>query len=679
MADNVVIRFQYLGHDTDVVVKEIDMVNLLDLIIEYWDNCEKESKPTPTYPSFTYLFKMNHIEIKTDLDLVRMFENLGRELIFIWVQSVNKPTKVVQAALTLRASQAKNIPPKPTTAHEPKPKTPTKTTPQPIQVPDVFLCDEEGRMIGNLEMQNDFEITPVEQNKGRGRGRGGGTMRGRGRGKGKAREAHDVIIQSQPESLFQTQHEVHTTPHSPVSNQNQTLPCAPTAVPNHIQPQMSMHSSTRPGIFNDQTPSIPSTFEAGESSGNAISSPMIKKRIPKTTAKRKGLKVQAPQMSQKASNTDSEPSRRTLSITRLGVDGEYNSDEPDSDFIVDEFDPQTDSEDESVDDEDMNLSLDSMEMIQDDFDPFDGPVWDDTTDDFDCYLAKLYKNGEFYENVEFGKIQLKPWQLFVDKHHLKDTIRDFCIQSGFSVVVVRATNHRYTIICSDERCAWRLHASILPDGITWAIKSIQNPEHTCLGLENRNSMVTAKWACRVLLEDIRANNNIPGKALNELLWQRYKVNMAQSTLYKMKTEALMEIHGGHDLSYSYLPTYCRVIMETNPQSTAICSWNPANHPEKPLSFSTIFISFKACLDGLFAGCRGVIGVDGAHLKGNYGGVLLSAIALDGNNEMFPVAWGIVSSEDEENWKFFIWQLKRVLEPSGRGNNWCFISDRNLVR
>ncbi len=71
-------------------------------------------------------------------------------------------------------------------------------------------------------------------------------------------------------------------------------------------------------------------------------------------------------------------------------------------------------------------------------------------------------------------------------------------------------------------------------------------------------------------------------------------------------------------------------------------------------------------------------MDGAHLKGNYGGVLLSAIALDGNNELFPVAWAIISSEDEESWKFFIWHLKHVLEPSQRGDNWCIIPDRQKV-
>ena len=97
--------------------------------------------------------------------------------------------------------------------------------------------------------------------------------------------------------------------------------------------------------------------------------------------------------------------------------------------------------------------------------------------------------------------------------------------------------------------------------------------------------------------------------------------------------------------YSALPSYCDVIKSTNEGSHASCAWYPPTHPDRLLVFMSIFISFKAALDGLFAGCRSLIGVDGAHLKGNYGGFLLSTIALDSNNEMFPVAWAIVSYED----------------------------------
>ncbi|KAL2899668.1 Extracellular exo-alpha-(1-_5)-L-arabinofuranosidase [Bienertia sinuspersici] len=138
--------------------------------------------------------------------------------------------------------------------------------------------------------------------------------------------------------------------------------------------------------------------------------------------------------------------------------------------------------------------------------------------------------------------------------------------------------------------------------------------------------------------------------------------MQQSTIYKIKSEALQKIHGVN-----------------KSLSAAFCSWTPPTHPDKPLSFSTIFITFRGALEGLFAGCRSLIGVDGIHLKGNFGGILLSKVALDGNNELFPVAWATVPAEDIDNWKFFIWHLKNSFKDSGRGDNWCIIQiDRRAL-
>ncbi|XP_021751353.1 uncharacterized protein LOC110717021 [Chenopodium quinoa] len=261
------------------------------------------------------------------------------------------------------------------------------------------------------------------------------------------------------------------------------------------------------------------------------------------------------------------------------------------------------------------------------------------------------------------------------KQHLRDVVKDYCIQSEFSVVVLKASNLRWTVKCSAIYCEWRLHASRLPDGVTWAIKSIQNMEHTCSGLEVKNPMMSTKWAARVLLEDIRANNDIPANSLNQLLWQRYGVQMSTSTLYRMRSKVLRDINGGHDISYAQLPDYCEMVRSTNPGSSAFCAWTPQDHIDRPLQFLSIFISFKGCIDGLLAGCRSFIGMDGAHLKGNYGGVLLSAVALDANNALFPFAWAIVSIEDTDNWKFFVWHLKNLLKDSGRGDEWCIISDR----
>ncbi|KAL2893466.1 Glutamyl-tRNA reductase [Bienertia sinuspersici] len=149
----------------------------------------------------------------------------------------------------------------------------------------------------------------------------------------------------------------------------------------------------------------------------------------------------------------------------------------------------------------------------------------------------------------------------------------------------------------------------------------------------------------MLLEEIRANENITAKSLNKHLFKRFGVQMTKSSLYRMKAQALAEIHGGFNVLYSYLPNYCDIIKSANHSPVAHCTWNLVEHPEMPLSFNCIFISFKGCLDGVVAGCRGLIRA-------------------------------IVSCKDERNWKFFIHLFKTLLQNNERGDNWCIISDRH---
>ncbi|KAF7140979.1 hypothetical protein RHSIM_Rhsim06G0098100 [Rhododendron simsii] len=41
------------------------------------------------------------------------------------------------------------------------------------------------------------------------------------------------------------------------------------------------------------------------------------------------------------------------------------------------------------------------------------------------------------------------------------------------------------------------------------------------------------------------------------------------------------------------------------------------------------------------GCRKIIGVDGCHLKGEYNGQILTAVGVDPNNAMYPMAWAVI--------------------------------------
>nr|XP_017227610.1 PREDICTED: uncharacterized protein LOC108203301 [Daucus carota subsp. sativus] len=251
---------------------------------------------------------------------------------------------------------------------------------------------------------------------------------------------------------------------------------------------------------------------------------------------------------------------------------------------------------------------------------------------------------------------------------------DYCVQEGFAINVLWADKTRYTATCYAACCVWRIHSSRLADGITWAIKKIEPNVHTCGGLETYNPICTVKWGAMKLLEDIRANPDIPGKALNELLFQRYGVYMRKSSVYNLKNYAVEKLFGGYDQSYADIPAYIKILCETNPDSKAYFSSVESESLPRQLLFDKIFISFTAMWKGFLAGCRPLIGVDGTHSKGNYGGILLSAVALDANNEIFPLAYAVVSVEDKENWSWFFWNLYNLVKDSSRGD-WTIISNK----
>lgn len=90
----------------------------------------------------------------------------------------------------------------------------------------------------------------------------------------------------------------------------------------------------------------------------------------------------------------------------------------------------------------------------------------------------------------------------------------------------------------------------------------------------------------------------------------------------------------------------------------------------------LYICFGACKEGFLLGCRPLIGLDGCHLKGSQkGGQLLSAVGIDANNNMFPIAFSIVEGELKDTWKWFLQQLDDDLSISENPHSWTIMSDK----
>ncbi|GAV84813.1 hypothetical protein CFOL_v3_28255, partial [Cephalotus follicularis] len=108
-------------------------------------------------------------------------------------------------------------------------------------------------------------------------------------------------------------------------------------------------------------------------------------------------------------------------------------------------------------------------------------------------------------------------------------------------------------------------------------------------------------------------------------------------LYRAKTKARSKVEGNYSESYSHLHKYVDLVRTTNPVTLY----------QGPLTFKRIFICYEASRKGFTVGCRPFIGIDGCHLKGPYGGVLLCAIALDGDQGLFPIAFVVVEIESRD--------------------------------
>ena len=63
-------------------------------------------------------------------------------------------------------------------------------------------------------------------------------------------------------------------------------------------------------------------------------------------------------------------------------------------------------------------------------------------------------------------------------------------------------------------------------------------------------------------------------------------------------------------------------------------------------FKRMYMRYNAQKVGFLGGCRPFIGLDGCHLKGWFGGQLLSAITNDENDNIFLVAMAVVEQENK---------------------------------
>ncbi|GKC84728.1 transposase, MuDR, MULE transposase domain protein [Tanacetum coccineum] len=92
-------------------------------------------------------------------------------------------------------------------------------------------------------------------------------------------------------------------------------------------------------------------------------------------------------------------------------------------------------------------------------------------------------------------------------------------------------------------------------------------------------------------------------------------------------------------------------------------------------FEMLFIAIGASIRTFLNYLRPMLMIDAAHLKGVYKGTNLVVVAMDGNNQIVPIAFGICKGETGPCWSWWMSVLKECI---GDNPNLLFISDRHLA-
>ncbi|XP_010551020.1 PREDICTED: uncharacterized protein LOC104821747 [Tarenaya hassleriana] len=248
-------------------------------------------------------------------------------------------------------------------------------------------------------------------------------------------------------------------------------------------------------------------------------------------------------------------------------------------------------------------------------------------------------------------------QRFNSVTEFREALRKYAIANLFAFRYKKNDSHRVTVKCKAEGCPWRIHASRLSTTQLICIKKM-NPSHTCEGSGGTNGLQASRsWVASIIKEKLKVFPNYRPKDIVNDIKQEYGIQLNYFQAWRGKEIAKEQLQGSYKDGYKQLPMFCEKIMETNPGSLATFT------TKEDSSFHRLFVSFHASIYGFLQGCRPLVFLESSPLKSKYLGTLLTATSADGDDEVFPLAFGVVDSETDDNWRWFLLQLKSALSGS----------------
>lgn len=183
------------------------------------------------------------------------------------------------------------------------------------------------------------------------------------------------------------------------------------------------------------------------------------------------------------------------------------------------------------------------------------------------------------------------------------------------------------------------------------VKAI-NSTHKCI--QSRViSQCTQTFLSKQVYEQLASNPEIPPSAIQEQLSRKLEVGISWMKAFRAKQKVEKSLKGDYQKHYTMLRDYIEELQRSNPNTTVrLDVERPQDNNEETRQFRRIYVCLGACKEGFKACMREIIGLDGSFMKWPYPGWVLTAIGLDPNNGIHPIAYAIVKAETTVSWTWF---------------------------
>ncbi|XP_078170289.1 uncharacterized protein LOC144564560 [Carex rostrata] len=224
-----------------------------------------------------------------------------------------------------------------------------------------------------------------------------------------------------------------------------------------------------------------------------------------------------------------------------------------------------------------------------------------------------------------------------NKDKMKDTINHWHIKQNREIKNTHSDTTRLRYKCVSARCRWALVARATGFGNTWAItKNVA--KHTCHASASRYEGIVPKY----------------------------------NKLWRGRELAIARAFDSWEGSYGLIVPLLEAIKRSNPGTQYKIVSKPTTKPGYRF-FMRAAWAWGPCIAAV-GHLRPVISIDACFLSGRYKGKLLIVTGYDAENQLIPLAFGLVENEDFENWGWFMkWVREFVI---GRNRYMCVVSDRH---